>query len=91
MIPGLICQNYIVFLSQKPTCSCIRKNVTSHPKGSCYLTSPKERLSYTPILANQDVIDTDREMRLEPKPAATTSTSNKPGGSFRFGSVEQLN
>lgn len=43
------------------------------------------------ILTNQDFIDTHREMQLEPKRAATAVTNDKPGGSFRFGSVEQLN
>lgn len=37
------------------------------------------------ILANQDFIDTHRNRQLEPKPAATAATSDKPEGSFRFG------
>lgn len=57
-------------------------------QSSGYLTGPKERSSCTMIPANQDFIDIYREMQLEPKPAAT---NDKPGGSFRFGSVEQLN
>lgn len=43
------------------------------------------------VLANQDFIDIHREMQLEAKPAATAAKNGKPGGSFWFGSVEQLN
>lgn len=64
MIPGLTCQNCIAFLSQKPTQSCIQKKkkiMTSLLKDSYYLTSLKEMPNYTAALANQEVIDTDRE------------------------------
>lgn len=54
-------------------------------QSSCYLTGLKERSSCTMILANQDFIDTHRNRQLEPKPAATAATSDKPEGSFRFG------
>lgn len=60
-------------------------------QSSCYSAGLKERSSCTTILANQDFIDAPREMELEPKPAATAARKDKPGGSFGFGSVEQLN